>query len=474
VSNHETTHLQNNVINFPIRYGGIPEPVKKTSIVPTPLVDEMEAEASKLNALSEYKSNFDWEPFRDLERRALKKPIRGGFVFKSPFKLVNSHATCQQCLYSFEVDTYGRGCAHNCVYCYAKAELTVHGYWNKPYPVPVDINAIRKSFYTVFETDKNSKWREIMEKRIPIRIGSMSDSFMWMDDKLKVTKEFISILNHYQYPHLIFTRSDLIARDDYMKIIDPKLAAIQFSISSTNDKMNKLIEPGAPSARRRLAALTKLSKSGYWTTVRINPLFPIHPDGYFTNPNFKWNGPVPKFEFSSFEMVDEIANAGVPAILAGMGRFSSFALNQLERVTGFDLRQLYTNNIKKSMRDFHFSDQETRYYYDQIKERCDRHGVQFTTCYIGNGELHFWKDQDIWSNKTDCCNVKGRIAAFKNDCRGVSFDTRLKYTNHKKAQPIDNATLHRPLSAPEVFLRSLVPPSSSGKSNNLLKGPVEL
>jgi DNA repair photolyase len=101
---------------------------------------------------------------------------------------------------------------------------------------------------------------------------------MHMDDKFKVTKEFLRLLDFYNYPFVVFTRSDLIAKDDYLSLIRPDLAAIQFSMSSTNDELNRKIEPGAPSAKRRLLALEKISKAGYWTTVRINPLFPIHPD----------------------------------------------------------------------------------------------------------------------------------------------------------------------------------------------------
>jgi len=439
-----------NIIEFPTAHLNWIEKPEARPVIPTPVVDELEQASDDLNLKSAYKSNFDWTPIRDLERRTAKNPIRGGIVFRSPFKLVNSHSTCQQCLYSFEVDTYGRGCVHNCVYCYAKAELTVHGYWNNPYPVPVDLNEIRKVFYTVFETDKKTKWREIMEKRIPIRIGSMSDSFMWLDDKFKVTKEFLRILDFYNYPFVVFTRSDLIAKDDYLSLIRKDLASIQFSMTSTNDEMNRKIEPGAPSAKRRLAALEKISKAGYWTTVRINPLFPIHPDGYFSDPDFKWDGPVPKFDYSSFEMVDQIADAGVPSILTGFGRFSSYSLNQIEKATGFDLRQLYRDDIKKSKRDFHFSDREIRFYYDEIKRRCEKRGVQFTTCYIGNGEGHFWKDQDLWSNKKDCCNIKGRVASFGQDSRSISFETRLKFSSNKLSAPVDAETLHKELGVSPI------------------------
>ena len=432
-----------NVLSFPQKSN----PPKEVAFDKTPVTDSMIAQSIKIDKVSAYKSKLDWEPFRKLELRTNKKPMRGGITFKSPFKLVNSHPTCQQCLYAFEIDTYGRGCVHNCVYCYAKAELTVHGYWNNPYPAPVDINAIRKVFHTVFETDRKSKWREIMERRIPIRIGSMSDSFMFMDNKYGVTKELLRILKHYNYPYVIFTRSDLVAQDDYLGLIDKNLAAIQFSISSTNDKLNKLIEPGAPSAKRRLKALEKINKEGYWTTVRINPLFPIMPDGYYTDPNFEWwgEGKVPHFDYSSFDMVDEIAQTGTPAILTGFGRFSSFSLNQIEKALNMDLRQFYKTDrsTKKSKRDYHFSNPEIRYYYEEIKKRCYKNLIEFTTCYIGNGEQHFWKDQDLWSNKVDCCNIKNRVEEFKSDTREITFNRRIKMSNSKNAKPIDETTLHK-------------------------------
>ena len=181
----------------------------------------------------------------------------------------------------------------------------------------------------------------------------------------------------------------------------------------------------------------------------MNPLFPIRPDGYFTNPDFKWwkDTPVPEFNYSSFEMVDAIAQTGTPAILAGFGRFSSFSFNQVEKVVGMDLRQFYKpgESPKKSPRDFHFSDAEIRYYYEQIKDRCMQNAMEFTTCYIGNGETHFWKDQDIWSNKKDCCNIKSKVQAFKADAREIKFEDRLKYVNCKELKPIDATTLHKPL-----------------------------
>lgn len=454
-----------NIIPFPSSEVTTPQTKEVKEDIPTPTYDKILLESKKLDKLSKYPCDFNYEIYKNLEIRYAKKNIRGGIVKNNPMKLVNSHATCQQCFYALEIDTYGRGCAHNCLYCYAKAQLTVHGYWNNPIPVPIDINEIRKIFYTVFETDKKSKWRNLLEKKIPLRVGCMSDSFMWMDHKYKVSQEFLKILNYYEYPYTILTRSDLIARDDYIELLNKDLTSIQFSIASTNDKLNKLIEPGTPSAKRRLKAIEKLTKAGLWTTVRINPIFPIYPDGYFTNPDFKWDSEVPKFEYTTFDMVDEIAASGVPSIITGFGRFSTFALNNIEKATGINLKPFFDReNVCKSARDWHFSEREIRYYYEEFKRRCDKVGIEKTVCYIGNGESQFWETQDLWSNKKDCCNIKDRVKAFSSDARQVPFEERLKFSTNKCNKPLDPNNLHKPVGKPsktELFLRSITPPKET-------------
>ena len=444
----------NNVITFP----GVARPLRPNKTPPapaTPKFDRISQRAARLAKLSKYPCSFDFEIYKRLETRFGDRQPRGGVVFQSPFKLVNSHTTCQQCLYAFELDTYGRGCIHNCVYCYAKAELMMHAYWNRPFPMPVDITEIWKTFYYAFETDKKYRWREAIEKRIPIRIGSMSDSFMVIDKKYKVTQELLKILSYYNYPYIIFTRSDLIARDEYLQLLRSDLCSVQMSIASTDDEMNRQIEPGAPSAKRRLLALQKLSRNGFWTTARLNPFFPIYPDGYFTDPDFdRKNMPAP-FNYSSFEMIDEIADHGVPAILAGAVRLSGFALNEIEKACGRNLREFYRDDARKTApfsehksRDFHYSDAEVRAYYERIHAKCMQRGLQFTTCYIGNGEKHFWRDQDLWSNKKDCCNAIDRVDGFTKvkTSRDINWETRMKYTGNKCLKPYNKDTLHRPLN----------------------------
>jgi DNA repair photolyase len=440
-----TEEILSNVSYLPIR--DLHKPLKRNPeiISETPVSDKIIEQAMKLNNLSAYKTNYDFDIYKNHELRFKDRKFRGGVTYKTPFKLVNSHKTCQQCLYAFETDTYGRGCIHDCLYCYAMDQLTQKAMWNNPMPAPADFTEMWKVFYTVFETDKPSKWRSILTKRVPLRIGSMSDSFMWMDKKYKVTQELLKLLDFYKYPYLIFTRSDLIASEPYIDLLNPKLCSIQMSISSTNDDLNKIIEAGAPSSKRRLEALETMVKEGFWTTVRLNPFFPIYADGYFTNPDFdKTKMPEP-FHYSSFEMVDEIATYGVQSILTGMVRLSPVSMCRIEKRLGRNLRELFTGKTK-SVKDWHYSDKEVRAYYERIQAKCKKNGVQFTTCYIGNGENQFWNDQDLWDNKKDCCNVKGRINSFNGaNSRDIDWKTRLRHTAHKCSAPVDPKTLHKEL-----------------------------
>jgi DNA repair photolyase len=382
---------------------------------------------------SAYPDNFDWSAYDRLYNRYGANQPRGGVVFKTTFKLVNHHQTCTKCHYSFEIDSYGRGCVHNCVYCYAKEQLSAYGYWNRPMPFPVDLSEVRKIFYTVFETNKYSKWRDVIEKRVPLRIGSMSDSFMWMDKTYGVTKELLRILNFYKYPYVIFTRSDLVAHEDYLPLIDPKLGSVQFSISGNNEKLTKLIEPGAPSVKRRFEALRTLSDAGIWTAIRVNPLFPLYPDGYFTDresvlKRFGDAAKIPKFSLYDDEFFSEMAASKANTVIAGFVRLSSASINAITKETGVDLKSFFLPEVMKGNNDKHYSDKEIAHYYRWFKNESVKHKFRFTTCYIGNGAKDYYQYQKLWDNKKDCCDIVSNVQSFKATSQSVSWDERIKHS----------------------------------------------
>lgn len=381
-----------------------------------------------------YPDTFDWSIYDKISARFGDNQPRGSVVFKSPFKLANHNESCSKCHYSFEIDSYGRGCVHNCIYCYARETLSKYGYWNRPIPFPADLTEVRKAFYTVFETNKTSEWRKILEKKIPLRIGSMSDSFMLMDKKYGITKELLKILKFYQYPYIVFTRSDLVADDEYLSLLDKNLAAVQFSICGGNEELTRKIEPGAPSVKRRLVAIKKLTENGFWTTVCINPLFPIFPDGYFTDQDyirerFGSLNDVPKFNLFDFDFIDLLGEYKVPSLLTGFVRLSTVALKQMSEATGVDLKSFYRpENLIKS-NDKRYSDREISAYYWQIAQRCNKAKIRFNTCYIGNGIKDYFQYQHLWDNRErDCCDVRGNVSTFKSSSQEIDWSVRQKFS----------------------------------------------
>ena len=411
-------------------------PPESVTPPPGPVEKRMRAVLSSLKG-SRYLDTFDWGIYDRIAGRFGNKPPRGGVVFNTTLKLVNHHSSCSKCHYAFEVDTYGRGCVHNCVYCYAKEVLTRHGYWNEPMPFPVNLAEIRKIFYTVFETDRPSRWREVLQKRMPLRIGSMSDSFMWMDKKYRVSLELLKILRFYRYPHIIFTRSDLIATQDYVDAMDPDLVSIQFSMSGGNEVLVRKLEPGAPSIQRRLEALKTLAECGFWTTVRINPLFPIYPDGYYTDQNsimerFGSLEEIPKLDLFDWSFIGQLKDYKVPSLVAGFVRLSPFAIRAINQQLAMDFGAFFKPELFSKSTDSRYSDSEIAFYYKKIQQECARAGIRFNQCYIGQSIKDYYEYQGLWANKMDCCDAKGHVPAFNASSQDISWNLRLKHAPCKE------------------------------------------
>jgi len=63
--------------------------------------------------------------------------------FKSFFKTVEGNEG-NKCNYPTRLDTYGKGCSHDCNYCYAKSLLDFRNFWNPENPAVADIEKINK------------------------------------------------------------------------------------------------------------------------------------------------------------------------------------------------------------------------------------------------------------------------------------------------------------------------------------------
>lgn len=94
-----------------------------------------------------------------------------------------------------------------------------------------------------------------------------------MRKKYSLTYETIKILNEYRVGYLIVTKSDFVADDKYIEVLDKELAHIQISVTTTDDELSMTYEKAAPPSRR-IKAIEKLYDAGFDVSVSLSPLIP--------------------------------------------------------------------------------------------------------------------------------------------------------------------------------------------------------
>ena len=179
--------------------------------------------------------------------------------FKSFFKTVGGNEG-DKCKYPHRLDTYGCGCQHDCKYCYAKSLLDFRGLWNPTTPSVADIEKIRKKIASI------AKKGEIKT----VRLGGMTDCFQPLEKTQRVTYETIKALNEARISYLIVTKSDMVADDEYIAILDKDLAHIQITVTTTDDELSKTYEKAVVPSRR-IKAIEKLQKEGFDVALRLSP-----------------------------------------------------------------------------------------------------------------------------------------------------------------------------------------------------------
>ena len=149
--------------------------------------------------------------------------------FKSFFKTVGGNEG-NKCHYPTRLDTYGCGCQHDCKYCYAKSLLDFRKLWNAAQPAIVNIQKVHRTIR------RNLKAGDI------VRLGGMTDCFQPLERTARATYRTIEELNRQRVGYLIVTKSEIVADDEYMELMDKDLAHIQVTVTCTDDEFNRTYE----------------------------------------------------------------------------------------------------------------------------------------------------------------------------------------------------------------------------------------
>lgn len=165
-------------------------------------------------------------------------------------------------VYDYALNPYV-GCAHNCVYCYAKFMKRFTGH-TEPWGDFVDVKINAPELLA----------KEIKKKKVGrVWISGVCDAYQPLERKYMITKQCLSILAENNWPFTIQTKSPLVLRDiEILKSAGD--AEVGFTITTADDKIRRIFEPGAPPVQKRIEALAELHAAGIKTFAMIAPILP--------------------------------------------------------------------------------------------------------------------------------------------------------------------------------------------------------
>ena len=165
-------------------------------------------------------------------------------------------------IYDYTINPYV-GCSHACRYCYAAFMKRFTGHkerWGEF--VDVKINAPELLSKQIVRRQKARVW-----------VSGVCDPYQHAEKKYGLTRGCLEILVNNGWPVTVQTKSPLVLRD--IDILEKSQEAeVGFTITTADEEIRKIFEPGAPPILERIAALGVLHSKGIRTFVMIAPVLP--------------------------------------------------------------------------------------------------------------------------------------------------------------------------------------------------------
>ncbi|MDQ2803153.1 MAG: PA0069 family radical SAM protein, partial [Pseudomonadota bacterium] len=163
-----------------------------------------------------------------------------------------------------------RGCEHGCIYCYARPSHAYLGY----------------SPGLDFETKLVFKPEvaELLERELrktgyvarTLALGSNTDPYQPVERTLKLTRVVLEVLDRFNHPVSIVTKSAGVLRDlDILTgMAKRRLARVYVSVTTLDAALARRMEPRAATPARRLHAIAELTRAGVPSGVMVAPMIP--------------------------------------------------------------------------------------------------------------------------------------------------------------------------------------------------------
>ena len=167
-----------------------------------------------------------------------------------------------------------RGCEHGCIYCFARP---THA-WLGLSP-GLDFES-KLSFKPDAPAVLERELRRGGYKCQVMAMGTNTDPYQPVERRLSVTRELLKVLDRFNHPVSIVTKSNLVCRD--IDILGPMaergLVKVALSVTTLDRGLARAMEPRAATPERRLGAIATLTKAGIPAVVMVAPVIPALTD----------------------------------------------------------------------------------------------------------------------------------------------------------------------------------------------------
>jgi DNA repair photolyase len=155
-----------------------------------------------------------------------------------------------------------RGCAHGCVYCFARP---THSYLGLSPGLDFETKLFYKADAVNILEAELAKPKYVCKT---IALGINTDGYQPLEKRLQVTRGILAVLTRCRHPVTIVTKSALIIRDlDLLAdLAKDKLVSVMVSVTSLTNDIKRTLEPRTASPQARLRVIQQLSgasRAGY-------------------------------------------------------------------------------------------------------------------------------------------------------------------------------------------------------------------
>ena len=167
-----------------------------------------------------------------------------------------------------------RGCAHGCVYCFARP---THSYLGLSPGLDFETKLFYKADAVKILEAELAKPRYVCKT---IALGINTDGYQPLEKRLEVTRSILAVLARCRHPVTIVTKSALIIRDlDLLAdLAKDQLVSVMVSVTSLTNDIKRTLEPRTASPQARLRVIQQLAEAKVPVGVLVAPVIPAITD----------------------------------------------------------------------------------------------------------------------------------------------------------------------------------------------------